>query len=95
MTVLTIVRHVERRLGSTSRCKMTDTIPTWDEIVRKWAWDNPAVYNALHARSRYGLSDDAMYRMLIAMLLDENTHYKRVLKNYISNHPSWFVNIQV
>jgi hypothetical protein len=74
---------------------MPDTIPTWDEIVQKFAWDNPAVYNAIYTQSKHNLSDDEMFRTLIWVLLDENAHYKRVLGNYIKNHPSWFVNIQV
>lgn len=74
---------------------MTDTIPTWDEIVQKYAWDNTTVYRVMHAQRVHGMSNDAMYRMLIVLLLDENTHYKRVLENYIDNHPSWFANIQV
>lgn len=70
-------------------------IPTKDELISKWAWEKPLIYQAIHLQSLENLSDEEMYRFIIAALLDENAYYHRVIERYTSNHVSPIVRINV
>lgn len=63
-----------------------EKILTRDEIVSKYAANNPIVYAVLSIQLQCNLTDDEIYRLLIANLLNENDHLTKVVNNYLQKY---------
>ena len=65
-----------------------DDIPTKEALLRQWLPHDPIIYACYTQAAKQGLADDAMWRLMVALMADRHAHMERVHKNLLAQIPS-------
>lgn len=57
----------------------TSLIPTKEDILRRWGYDDPLIHACFQAQTQHNLTDDELYRLIIQALADRHVHMQAQL----------------